>query len=77
MTKHSDYRISGRVIEINDLSFLSDRNHRYGWVRRHYRHHRLRRALKKADKIIASNQKVATDIVRYYFIPKDRITVKD
>lgn len=76
MKKYSDYRISKRVVEIEDLSFLSDRNHSYGWIRRHYRHHRLRRALKKADKIIACNPKTATDLVRYYFIPKERITIK-
>lgn len=74
--RHNDYRISKRVVEVDDLSFLSDRDHRYGWLRRHYRHHRLRRALKKAEKITASNPKVATDLVRYYFIPKDRITIK-
>lgn len=74
--RHNDYRISKRVVEVDDLSFLSDRDHRYGWFRRHYRHHRLRRALKKAEKITACNPKVATDLVRYYFIPKDRITIK-
>ena len=77
MAKHSDYRISKRVVEVEDLSFLSDRNHRYGWFRRHYRHHRLRRALKKAEKIDASNPKTATDLVRYYFISKERIILKD
>ena len=77
MTKHSDYRISKRVVEVEDLSFLSDRNHRYGWFRRHYRHHRLRRALKKAEKIVASNPKTATDLVRYYFVARERIILKD
>ena len=77
MTKHSDYRISKGVVEVEDLSFLSDRNHRYGWFRRHYRHHRLRRALKKAEKIVASNPKTATDLVRYYFVARERIILKD
>lgn len=77
MAKHSDYRISKRVVEVEDLSFLSDRNHRYGWFRRHYRHHRLRRALKKAEKIVASNPKTATDLVRYYFVARERIILKD
>ncbi len=76
MAKHNDYRISRRVIEINNLSFLSDRNNRYGWLRLHLRHHKLRRALKKAEKVIVSNPDVATDVVRYYFVPKDRITIK-
>lgn len=77
MQKNNDYRASKKVVEVHDLSFLSDRNHRYGWLKRHYRHHRLRRALKKAKSIIANNPKVATDIVRYYFVPKDKITIKD
>lgn len=77
MRKYSDYKISPNVVEVYDLSFLSDRNHEYGWFRRHYRHHKLRRALKRADSIKASSPKVATDIARYYFIPKDRITVTD
>lgn len=73
MKKYKDYKAKKRVVEVHDLSFLSDRNHSYGWIRRHYRHHKLRRALKKAEKIIATNPKAANDIVRYYFIPKERI----
>ena len=76
MKKYNDYKAKRRVVEVHDLSFLSDRDHSYGWLRRHLRHHRLRRALKRADKIIASNSKVATDITRYYFVHKDRITLK-
>ena len=76
MRKYSDYRISKNVVEVDDLSFLSDRNHEYGWLRRHYRHHKLRRALKRADTIIAGTPTVATDIARYYFIPKERISIK-
>lgn len=76
MKKYTDYKAKNRVVEVNDLSFLSDRNHKYGWFRRHLRHHKLRRALKRAEKIIASSPNVATDITRYYFIPKDRITLK-
>lgn len=77
MGKNTDYKAFKRVVEVNDLSFLRDRNHRYGWFKRHYRHHKLRRSLKKAEMIIARNPEVAFDIVRYYFIPKDRITLKD
>ena len=71
-----DYRTSKRRVEVVDLSFLSDRDHRYGWLRRHYKHYRLRRALKKAKEIIAHDPKVATEITKYYFIPKDRISVR-
>ena len=76
MKKYTDYKAKKKVVEVHDLSFLSDRNHSYGWLRRHLRHHKLRRALKKAEKIIASNRQVATDINRYYFVPKDKITIK-
>lgn len=75
-TKISDYTISKRLIEVNDLSFLSDRDHRYGWIRRHYKHHRLRRALKMQRTVIASNPEVAYDLRRFYFLPKERITLR-
>ena len=76
MKKYTDYKAKKKVVEVHDLSFLSDRNHSYGWLRRHLRHHKLRRCLKRAEKIIASSSKVATDITRYYFVPKDRISIK-
>ena len=75
MKKTKEYKIRKRVVEVNDLSFISDRDHRYGWIKRHYKHHRLRRALKKSEHVIASDPKIATDVVRYYFVPKDKITV--
>ncbi len=64
-----------KVVEVRDLSFLTDRNHRYNWFQRHFHHHRLRIKVKKAAKIFAASQQVATDIHRFYFIPYDRITV--
>lgn len=76
MKKYKDKKTGTKVVEVSDLSFLRDRNHRYGWFRRHYKHHRLRRALKKAGKVIVADPVVATDIVRYYFVPKDKITIK-
>lgn len=76
MKRSSDYNTRKRVVMVHDLSFLSDRKHRYGWIRRHYKHFRLRRALRKAKEIIAADPKVATDITRYYFIPKSRINVR-
>jgi hypothetical protein len=76
MKKHTDYKSKKRVVEIDDLSFLRDRDHRYGWIRRHYKHFRLRRALRKAKGIIAADPEVAAEIRRYYFIQKDRITVR-
>ena len=75
MRKYRD-KNRNRTVEVEDLSFLCEHDHHYGWVKRHYRHFRLRRALKKARNIIAANPKVASEIHRYYFIPNDRITVR-
>ncbi len=74
--KNRDYRSKNRVVEVHDLSFLSDRDHKYGWFKRHYRHHRLCRALRRARTVIASNPEVAKGLTRYYFIPKDRINIR-
>ena len=64
------------IVEVGDLSYLSDRNHPYNWVQRHFHHHRLRLALKKADLVIVRNPQTAIDVVRYYFIPKDKIIIR-
>ena len=76
MKKYKDHKTGVRVVEVSDLSFLRDRSHRYGWFRRHYKHHRLRRALKRAGKVIAADPDVAVDVVRYYFVPKDKISLR-
>lgn len=75
MKKYKD-KDGRRIVEAGDLSYLSDRDHPYNWFQRHYHHHRLRRFLKKADIVIAANKKNATDITRYYFIPKDKIIIR-
>jgi hypothetical protein len=75
MKKYTDSE-GKTVVETEELSFLTDHAHRYGWLRRHYKHFRLRRALKKAKAIIAADPQVAFGIRHYYFIPKDRITVR-
>lgn len=75
MKKYRD--IEGkRVVEVSDLSYLTDRNHRYNWFQRHFHHHRLRRALKKASRVIAADKSVAQDVHRFYFIPHERITIR-
>ena len=76
MKKYKDKKSGKRVVEVGDLSFISDRNHGYGWLRLHLKHHRLRRALKRADKVIAADQQSAKDVVKYYFVPKDKIVLK-
>ena len=65
-----------RVVETEDLSFLTDHGHRYGWLQRHFRHHRLRLALKKADLVIVPDAETAENIHRFYFIPRQMITVR-
>ena len=76
MKKYRDKRTGVRIVEVSDLSFLRERSHRYGWLRRHYKHFRVRRALKKAGRVIAADPVVAADIARYYCVPKNRIDIK-
>lgn len=76
MKKYRDKKSGMRVVEVQDLSFLSDRNHRYGWIRRHYFNLRHKRACRKADIIITPDDQTAFDVSRYYFIPKSRITIR-
>ncbi|MBQ6687728.1 MAG: hypothetical protein IJN02_00685 [Bacteroidales bacterium] len=66
-----------KVVEVNDLSFLSDRDHPYNWFQRHFHHFALKVALIWADKVVASDRTVASDLVRYYFVPKESIVLKD
>ena len=73
MKKYIDESTGEKVVEVRDLSYLKDRNHPYNWFQRHYHHHRLRIALRRADRVLAENDTVATDLVRYYFVPKDKI----
>lgn len=75
MKKYTDNE--GRtIVETEELSFLTDHAHRYGWLQRHFRHHRLRLALKKADKVIAPDAETAENIHRFYFIPRENIEIK-
>ncbi len=76
MIKYTDSATGRKVVEVSDLSYLSDRNHPYSWFQLHCRHHRLRRSLKKADIVIARDETVAKDLVRYYFLPKEKIVLK-
>ena len=65
-----------RVVEIDDLTFISDRDYPYNWFQRHFHHHRIRLALKRVDIVIAASPEVAIDLARYYFVPKDKIVVR-
>ena len=65
-----------KVLEVEALSFLGDRDHQYGWFKRHLLHFRMHIALRRTDRVVAADDKVAYDLVRYYFVPKDLISVK-
>ena len=68
------YKENGsRVVEIDDLTFISDRRHKLGWLGLHIKHFSIKFALSRADKVIVPSIDVAKDVVRYYFFPKDRI----
>ena len=75
MKKYTD-KDGRRVVEVEDLTFISDRDYPYNGFQRHFHHPRIRLALKRADIVIAASQEVAVDLVRYYFVPKDRIVVR-
>lgn len=76
MKKYTD-KEGRNVIEVDDLTFIGDRDYPYNWFQRHFHHHRLRLSLKKADLVVAADTRVAVDLVRYYFVPKERIVIRD
>ncbi len=75
MKKYIDPDTGRHIVETEELSFLRERNHRYGWLQRHIRHHRLRIALKKADIVIVPDPVTSDDIHRFYFIPREKIII--
>ena len=75
MKKYKDAVTGKNIVEVHDVSFLREKDHPYGWFRRHFLHFTLKYALYKADRIYAGDTSIKTDLVRYYFIPKDKITV--
>ena len=62
-------------MEVMDLSFLKEKDHPYGWLRRHFLHFRLKLALQRVDIIYVGDTGTGIDLVRYYFVPKDKIVV--
>ena len=75
MRFYREYATGRLVVEVDDLSFLKDRNHKWGWFRRHFNHFRLKFARMRADRVYVPSCEVAVDLVRYYFFPKDKIAV--
>lgn len=76
MKKYTD-KEGPNIIEVDDLTFIGDRDYPYNWFQRHFHHHRLRLSLKKADLVVAADTRVAVDLVRYYFVPKEMIVIRD
>lgn len=68
--------VGRNIVETGELSFLTDHGHSYGWLRRHFHHHILRFALKKADKVIVPDAETAENVHRFYFIPRERIIIR-
>lgn len=64
------------ILEIDDLEFLKNPDHHYGWFKRHFLSHWLKWALNHSDVILAGDQTTAFDIHRFYYIPIARITVR-
>ncbi|MGM9749275.1 MAG: glycosyltransferase family 4 protein [Candidatus Cryptobacteroides sp.] len=62
------------VVTIHDLIFVSF-PYSYTWLQRHRYNFTNRRACRKADRIVAVSEFTAREIVKYYFIPKDKISV--
>lgn len=74
--RHIDIQTGKIVLEIDELDFLKNPKHQYGWIRRHFLNIWLKWALKNSDIIIAGDSTTAFDIHRFYYIPSDHITVR-
>ena len=75
MKKYREKESGKTVVEVYDLSFLREKDHPYGWLKRHFLHFRLKLALRRADKVYASDMTIGVDLVRYYFVPKEKISI--
>lgn len=75
MKKYRDSTTGKIILEVSDLSFLKERDHKYGWLRRHFFHFRLKLALLRTDIVYAADTNIGIDLVRYYFVPKGKIIV--
>lgn len=62
------------VVTIHDLIFLFF-PHTYSWIDRHLFNIKFKSSCINADRIIAVSQCTSKDIVKYYFIPKQKISV--
>lgn len=77
MRRYRDSVTGKMVVEVSDLDFLKNPSHPYTWLRRHFLHHWLKWALRHSDRIVVSDEPTAFDMHRFYFIPRERIELKD
>ena len=75
MKRYTDHITGMKVVEVYDLSFLREKEHPYSWLKRHFLHFRLKLFIPSADIIYVADTSVGVDLVRYYFVPKEKITV--
>jgi len=75
MKKYKDSE-GRKIVEVDDLSYLSDRNHGYSWFQLHKMHHLTGWAVRRADLVLVPNETVAKDVVKYYLIPKEKVVIK-
>ena len=76
LRRYKDSQTGKTTLEIDELDFLKNPEHRYGWIKRHYLNQWLKWALENSDVIIAGDPTTAFDIHRFYYIPSERITVQ-
>ena len=76
LRRYTDSQTGKRTIEIDELEFLKNPEHRYGWIKRHFLNQWLKWALENSDEIIAGDPVTAFDINRFYYISTDRITIR-
>ena len=75
MRKYRDRKTGKITMEVSDLSFLKEKDHPYGWFKRHFLHFQLKLALRNVDIIYVPDTSVGVDLVRYYFVQKDKVVV--
>ena len=76
LRRYTDASTGKTILEVDELDFLKNPKHRYGWIKRHFLNLWLKWALDHSDTIIAADSTTAFDIHRFYYIPSSRITVR-
>lgn len=76
LRRYADPSTGRTTLEVDELEFLKNPSHPYGWIKRHFLSHWLKWALNHSDDIVAGDATTAFDIHRFYYIPSNRITVR-